>query len=764
MVTVKIDGIEVQVEPNSTILEAAEKAGVHIPVLCHHKVLKPFGACRICLVEVKGSPKLMTACTTPVTDKMEVITQSERLNRLRRTSIELLLINHPLECPVCDKGGECLLQDLTFEVGITNVRFDPSPNDTAVDHTNPFIERDIDRCVLCGKCVRICDEVVNIQAISFINRGTDTYIGTAFDQPWHCEFCGQCMSVCPVGSLNNRVYLFKNRPWNLEKTPSICGFCSCGCSIVIEHEDNEVFKITEDVDLGVNHGFLCAKGRFGYELINSNEREKSPKIRKTDEFEDVSLEEALTYTSSKLLEIKEKFGPEAIGIVVSPRLTNEEAFLAQKLAREVIGTPNIFSTEKVYALPQGTYEDVENSDNLVVLNIDVTESNPVLGYAIRRMGRKEETVLSVFYPKVTALKRVATNVFSGKPSAVYEKLDQFISGLNGEGELKELALSFKNANKPVVVFNPYDELDLFYVNEIKSLVKNVILVPCKIKNNSQGIIDMGCTVEFKPGYIETNSKNDLRHLFETDKLKGLIVFGENLLIHPEYSGFQGMLSKLELLVVTDPFLSDTAQLSNVYIPVSLFAEKNGTFTNFEGRVQSLQKSVDRGLPSDLDVIKLIGDKLGAKLHDCVEEVQKLIKEEVALYRDVDFNGGVVAYPYVLKGDFKHKKVTPKGKGKYKLFPGYLRLHSGSFTRWSRDLNKVYAEPSIEVSIEDAKLLNVKEGDYLTLKIENIAKKFKVIIDNGMPEGVVSLPPEFIDTADLFHKSKYLKVDLVKHID
>lgn len=762
MVTVKIDGIEVQVEQNSTILEAAEKAGVYIPVLCHHKVLNPFGACRICLVEVKGSPKLMTACTTPVTDKMEVITQSDRLNRLRKTAIELLLINHPLECPVCDKGGECLLQDLTFEVGITNVRFDPAPNDTVVDHTNPFIERDIDRCVLCGKCVRICDEVVNIQAISFINRGTDTYIGTAFDQPWQCEFCGQCMSVCPVGSLNNRVYLFKNRPWNLEKTESICGFCSCGCSVLIEHENNEVFKITEDVNLGVNHGFLCAKGRFGYELINSPEREKFPKIKRKGEFEDTLLEEAIEYSSSKLSEIKKQFGADSIGVIVSPRLTNEEAFLAQKLARNVIGTSNIFSTEEVYALPQGKYQDVENSDNLIVLNIDVTESNPVLGYAIRRMGRKEETVLNVFYPKVTALKRVATNVFSGKPSEVYEKIDELILGLKGEGGLKDLALSFKNAKKPVLVFNPYDELDLFYVNEIKSIVENVILVPCKIKNNSQGIIDMGCTPEYKPGYIEAENKADLRKLLETGKLKALIIFGENILIHPEYSDFKGMLSKLDFLVTMDPFLSDTAKFSTVYIPVSLFAEKCGTFTNFEGRVQTLQKSIDKGLPSDLKVIEQLANKLGGKLPGSVEDAQKVIRQEVDLYKDVDFNGGIVKYPYVLKGNFKHKKVSPKGKGKYKLFPGYLRLHSGSFTRWSRDLNKVYAEPSIEISIDDAKSLNVAEGDYLTLKFEDISRKFRVVIDKGMPNGVVSLPPEFIDTADLFHRGKYLKVDLVKH--
>jgi len=762
MVTVKIDGREVQVEPNSTILQAAEKAGVHIPVLCHHKTLNPFGACRVCLVEVVGNPKLMTACTTPVTDKMEIVTQNDKLQRLRRTIIELLLINHPLDCPVCDKGGDCMLQDLTFEVGLTNVRFDPKPNDTPFDHTNPFIERDIDRCVLCGKCVRICDEVVNIQAISFINRGTETYIGTSFDQPWNCEYCGQCMSVCPVGSLNNRVYLFKNRPWNLDKTESVCGFCSCGCSIIVEHEDNEVYKISEDPDLGVNHGFLCAKGRFGYELINSPEREKSPKIKKSGEFSESSLDEAVEYIAAKIGEIKGKYGADSIGVLVSPRVTNEEAFIAQKFVREVIGSNNIFSFETVNALPEGTYEDVENSDNLLVLNIDVTESNPVLGYAVRRMGRKEETTLSVFYPKVTSLERVATNFFTGKPSEVYEKIENFINGLKGEGEFKDLAESFKIAKKPVIVYNPYDELDLYYVKEIKSLVENVITVPCKAKNNSQGIVDMGCTPCYKPGYEKVDVQSDFRKVLEDDSLKALVILGENPLLHPKYSDLGDIFGKLDFLTVTDPFMSEVAELSEVYVPVSLFAEKNGTFTNFEGRVQRLNKAVDNGLISDLEFLALLSSKLGVNLPKDIDEVQSLIRNEVSLYSEVDFNGGTVKYPFILEGEFTLKKVSPKGKGKYKVFPGSLRLHSGSFTRRSKDLSKVYAEPAVEMSAADASKLNVTDGDYIILKFEDTSRKFRVAVVKGMPDGVVSLPNDFKETAGLFHKGKYLKVDLVKH--
>jgi len=308
MVEIKIDGKSVTAKKKCNdirgLLRKQEFISQHF---CHYKMLAPFGACRACIVEVKGSPKLFTACTTPIADKMEIITKSPKLAQLRKTLIELLLIHHPLDCPVCDKGGECQLQDLTYEFGVAKVRFDEKPKNTPVDHSNPFIERDIDRCVLCGKCVRICDEVVNIQSISFIKRGTSTYIGTAFDQPWHCEYCGQCLSVCPVGSLNNRVYLFKNRPWKLSSTYSICGFCSCGCTIRIDHEDNEVYRIKENVDMGINHGFLCVKGRFGYELINSTERKDKAMVTENRKKEEITVDEAINVAFKKLDNISKKW-------------------------------------------------------------------------------------------------------------------------------------------------------------------------------------------------------------------------------------------------------------------------------------------------------------------------------------------------------------------------------------------------------------------------------------------------------------------------
>lgn len=740
MVTVKIDGIEVTVPAGSTILDAAKEAGVHIPVLCHDKRLNPFGACRVCLTEVVGNPKLMTACTTPVNPGMEVITQNEKLQKLRRTVVELLLINHPLDCPSCDKGGECTLQDLTFETGLMKVRFDAKPADTPVDHTNPFIERDIDRCVLCGRCVRICDEVVNVEAISFLNRGTETMIGTAFEQPWNCEYCGQCISVCPVGSLNNRVYLFKNRPWNMEQVDTVCGLCSCGCSLTVESEDNEVYRVSDNQE-GVNHGYLCAKGRFGFELINSVDRPQSPMVKKDGELKQASLEEAVAFTSEKL----KTFKADEVGVLVSPRLTNEEAFIAKKYANTVLNTKNVFSLESDVFAPEASYTDVENADAVLVLNIDVTESNPILGFAVRHAARKGGANLAVYYPSKTALKRLAKPFVTGTPEELYKSLDQLVDAVKGAAnDQSAVAGSLKNAEKPVLVFNPYNEADAWYVQELKAALPALKLVPAKAKNNSQGVVDMGITSK--------GLKDAL------GKLKALVVFGENLAVRTGYTNVD--LGKLEFLAVCDPFLTETAQKADVYVPVATFAEKNGSFTNLEGRVQIVNKAVDKGVVTDRDVVVALAKAAGGNLPCCVGSIRSTIKAENPLYASVDFNGGVVSYGKAVNGTFE-KKTAVSGAGKFTLYPAALRLHSGSLTHQSPDLAKTYGEPMVEVSPADAAALGVATGDTVTLKAGGKNYSFKVTVDKLITNGCASLPEDFAATAEIFAAGRYQKVDLTK---
>ena len=761
MVTLKIDGVEVKAERNETILEVAERNGIYIPTFCHHKMLFPFGACRVCLVEVKGTPKLMTACTTPVGEGMDIVTQSERLIKLRRTMIELLLVHHPLDCPICDKGGECTLQDLTYDFGVSRVRFDEKPSNKPADHSNPFIERNVNRCVLCGKCVRICDEVVNIQSIGFIHRGTNTYIGTAFDEPWHCEFCGQCMSVCPVGSLNNRVYLFKNRPWNLKETYSICGFCSCGCTIVLDHENNEVYRIKEDVNAGINHGFLCVKGRFGYELINSPKR-RNAAILKNDSIEkDIPVDEAINIAFNRIDEVIKKYGSDSVAFLTSPRLTNEEAYLVQQLARQVINTNNVYSFENALVLPEANYKDVEESDFIIVFNLDVTESNPILGLAVRRSARSKNN-LTVFYPSYTALKRVASNFIIGSPAELYKNFEDFLSAIDGKGKnIIDLAEDIKKAKNPIIIFNPYNNYDLYYIKQLKTVLPSIKLLPSRIKNNSQGILDMGCCNGVGPGYEKVQRGHEFSDAYKTGKIKALVVFGENIVENHNADNFEQFRSDIDFMLVLDPFYSDTAKLADLYIPVSLYAEKNGSYTNLEGRVQSLKKAVDRGFYADLDILTKMFAFFGSEMNTDIDTVRDAIEDNVSIYKDINWDGDIVKYPYAIEGDFKKNKADIKSGRKFILYPEASRLHSGTFTRWSDDLIKVYNEPLLQINSDDAFELGINENDTVVLKNGEIFDRFKVHINRHITKGLLCLPDNYKKTVKFFHSDPYLSVDLEK---
>ena len=260
MVNLTIDGKQITVSKKATIYQAAEQAGIKIPVLCYAKKLFPYGACRICLVEVEQMKgRLIPSCTTPVTEGMVVTTMSDEIRKVRRTVLEFLLVNHVLDCPVCDKGGECDLQDLAYEYEVNANRFEGEKFDLPKDEVNPLIERNMNRCVLCGKCVRVCDEVVGYGSYSFINRGFETKIATAYDRGLNCEFCGQCVSMCPVGAILPRPFKFKARPWQLKEVDTVCGYCGNGCTVTLGVLNNKVETIRFNDKNGVNDGNLCIR-------------------------------------------------------------------------------------------------------------------------------------------------------------------------------------------------------------------------------------------------------------------------------------------------------------------------------------------------------------------------------------------------------------------------------------------------------------------------------------------------------------------------
>ncbi len=339
MVTLTIDGKEVTVPQGTTILEAAKSVDIRIPTLCYHERLNPIGSCRMCVVEIDGFAHPMAACTTPVDDGIEVTTISDRLTRIRQDSLKLILVNHPLDCPICDKGGECLLQDLVYEYGIDKVEYTAAKVDRDSLYATPLIRYWPDRCIMCLRCVAACQEIKGIGAISIVGDGYGAQV-VAVD-PEKCQSCGECLQVCPTGALTADLSRYKGRTWLIEKVPTTCTYCGCGCQLELNVQNNRVIAVTTQDGVGVNQGSLCVKGRFGYEFINSDERLTTPMIKKNGEFQEASWDEALSLVTEKFSAIKAEHGPGAIGGLTSARCSNEENYLFQKFMRAAIGTNNV---------------------------------------------------------------------------------------------------------------------------------------------------------------------------------------------------------------------------------------------------------------------------------------------------------------------------------------------------------------------------------------------------------------------------------------
>lgn len=340
MVKLTIDGKTINVPKDITILDAARRANISIPTLCHHPKLSPFGGCRLCIVEVRGVPRPVTSCTTPVSDGMEVTTSTPQIENLRKTVLELILSDHPNECMVCEKAGSCALQELAYTYGIREIPFAGERRVYEKRDGNPFIERDLEKCIMCGRCVKVCDEIQGVEAIDFGYRGFQAKICTPYEDDLNCEFCGQCVSVCPTGALTGKLWAQKGRPGNTRQVDTVCAYCGTGCNLTAHVKGNEIVRITSSEYTG-NEGWLCVKGRFGYEFVSSPDRLKKPLIKKNGAFEEVSWDEALDHIASKMKEIKAKHGADALAGLSSARCTNEENYAFQKFMRAAVGTNNV---------------------------------------------------------------------------------------------------------------------------------------------------------------------------------------------------------------------------------------------------------------------------------------------------------------------------------------------------------------------------------------------------------------------------------------
>jgi NADH-quinone oxidoreductase chain G len=834
MITVTINDKKITVAKPVTILQAARIAGIEIPTLCNHDLLEAFGGCRLCLVEVEKMPRLQTACTQYITDGMVVRTETEQVVQARKAMLEFLLINHPLECPVCDKAGECDLQDTVMKYGPPTGRFAEGKRTHPESYEDPIIVRNMDRCISCTRCVRMCDRVQGASAISMTNRSGKTFVEPFSGKRFDCEYCGGCITVCPVGALMSRLHKHTYRPWYIDREiDTICSYCGVGCSMTAQMRGDSLVRVIPKQTGEVNKGLLCNRGYFGYDYITNKDRLRKPLIRKNGRLQEASWSEALQYVANKLKEIKEKNGAGAIGGIAGGRCTNEDGYALQKLMRVVLGSSNIDSTAgRSYAYMRKYFENIfgqgaalnpmhgiANADGIFAVGGDPTAINPVLGLQIRSAFRKGIPVIAAGY--MPGLKRFASQSLNFSAFTEATLLNALVSELMtkrpacGENQdfekaIKEIKpLSFKDAenicgvaaeategavSELVMMTNPAfiiggDIIGRSDADAILTLLSALAyLVNGRIyllpeKPNEAGLFEMGCLPDMLPGARPLNIEI-FRHRYEEacgcslpletglktaemieaandGRIKALYVMGENPALNLPDSGFvRGALSKLDLLVVQDIFLSETAQLAHVVLPSLSWAEKEGSYTNLEGRIQYMPKVIDNlECKEDWRIIAEIAGLLGFEMkYKGAADVFSEIAEVSPLHKGLtygDMSKGKCLWPY--KGeplrhdvhheeDFKFHISNFKSDDNIYLCMDKPLFHSGSLSRNSKALNGILNEPYAKMSKKLADKFGISAGDTVRISSDKGSLDLQAALDEDIPDNIVLVPNNFSDRA------------------
>lgn len=401
ILSVRINGKEAKVPEKTVVLEVCKQNNVEVSNLCYNRKLKPFAACRTCMVEtvVDGKKELVYSCTHPVSEGMEINTATEETNRYNKACLEMLLVEHPLDCPICDKSGICPLQDNTDLLQLYDGRFETQRRNEPSIKTNPIIEFYLNRCIMCGLCVRACDEIQGVKALDFHKRGMSVGIGTANDEPLDCEFCGQCITVCPTGALMDLTSEARGLAAMFTNTHSTCNFCSWGCTVKLETKKGRVIRIEadENYDVGINEGNLCAKGRFGHGIIHNDQRIENPLMNVGGEFQEVTWDEAFRTIADRMRATVNRSGPDSLAAIGSEKLTNEENYLLQKLYRDVLGSNQVNNLANIRApylnqfmldcfdnrIPSQPITKLQEADVVLVFNSDLPSEYPVGGNSIR---------------------------------------------------------------------------------------------------------------------------------------------------------------------------------------------------------------------------------------------------------------------------------------------------------------------------------------------------------------------------------------------
>jgi NADH-quinone oxidoreductase subunit G len=599
-----IDGRELEVAPGTLVIDAAKRAGIEIPSFCYYEGYTLQAACRMCLVDVEKMPKMQVACTLPATAGMVVHTDSEQVRAARKSTLEFLLTNHPLDCPVCDKGGECELQDMVFRYGAGESRFTENKMHVDEQQWSPVVFYDGPRCILCFRCIRACEEGMGVGALGTINRGAMSLIAPNHGDHLECDECGQCIDICPVGALTSGPYRYQTRPWEMEHVGTICTHCSNGCKTTLGVRQDQICRGNNRDRSGINGEFLCIKGRYAYDFHDHAERLQSPMMRINGKLEAVSWSQALSAVAKKFGEIKARGGK--FGVIGSNHTTNEENFYLQKFAREGLGTNNIdhHRTGDVTTLVDAlsgtsgrlaTTADLYERKAFLIVGADLAIEQPFLSFQIRANFRHHAAHIYTVSAKPVREENYGTKSLHVAAGSELEALPQLRDALAAESEL-------------VILFN-----DSVKGEGVRQLVEfgQSLGIPVKYcalldYSNSRGAIDMGLVPELLPGYRASNAGGlSLRGMLDATDLDALFVVGANPLKQAPLQ------SSRAFVVVQEMFMTETAQRADIILPAGSAYEKNGTVTNVCGEVQRLKRAVSTlGAKPDLEIIGLIGKEMG----------------------------------------------------------------------------------------------------------------------------------------------------------
>jgi formate dehydrogenase alpha subunit len=860
-ITITLNGREVSGHPGMTILELAKESGVSVPTLCYDAHLTSIGACRICLVEDERTGVLMAACVTPIASGMVINTQSPKVQERRKTIIKLMLASHPDSCLVCDKGNRCELRNIAADMGIGLVDFQRIPLKATIEEVNPFIERDLSKCILCAKCIRADHEMVVEGAIDYIHRGFASKPATLNDVPLEksdCTFCGTCISVCPTGALMEKERTYRGTIATAVSTT--CPFCGCGCSISLEVVNDRIVRAKPGEESSVNHGTICVKGSYGYDFVHSPERLTSPLIKGNSGFEKASWEQALNLVASKLSQIKNAHGPNSLAVYGSSKCTNEENYLLQRFTRCALGTNNIDNGSRLYSAASriglgwavgfpGTtnhLEDLEQAEVILVIGANLTASAPVVGYAVKRAVKYKGARLILIDPQQTKLSsfahiwlrpEVGTDIallnsmarviisedlideeFVTRKTDNFEVFSKSLEQCTPEYVEKIIGVPAQDVSRAARLFASAEKASIVYGNGITQQVTgteavmalaNLAMLTGNVgrrggiyamqsDRNGQGACDMGALPDFLPGY-QSVEDNQTRKKFENlwganlpsdigltalemieraraGEIKCMYIVGENpALGFPNPSLVREVLASLDFLVVQDIFLTETAKLATVVLPAASFAEKDGTFTNFEGRVQRVRKAiklVGESLP-DWEIIVKLADKMGHPIkYPSLQKFMDEIEDLVPLYQDigyavsgkkstdrVEFESSLSTKRRLYKGQFPcgfgrfspAEKTQPGETTKdgypLTLLTGTILFHFGDGSRSSRSprLSKFSPHAYVEICEVDAEHLGIEDGTEVRI-ISPIGEVTAAArITDTLPAGTLFMPSSFPNT-------------------